>query len=502
MSAAPSTRPGRLLLLALLLIGGATARADAPPAEHAADAHAPAASNGPARVDAPVLVHDHVGLMLHVGEGKATAQERARAASRALRQAIDEQLEGAVVATPEAGGVGLSLAGRRLLLLTAADAEAAGGTSLEAWAPAVATELDGFLSRERRRAWLLQGVLRLSLGVLATLIGFLLVQAWRARLKQVEEKLERGDAALPEVMHLIGLDEERRRGWAVLTVTLLRHLSTALALLAAAVFALSLFEATHGWRDALLTLAAQPVLALSERVGRALPQVLGLLIIAVVVQSGWRATAVQFERAVRRSEPGKRLNSSQSAPLRLIANIGLVLGALLGVPLLLGLEGSALTALGLVATSALALALLPVGFEFALGATALLRDAWPVGSRIRLLEAPSLAGEVMEVSFAGLLLRTPTGEVLIPHGALWRRAWVREAQEPWQLALQLPVALAQLPALQLRLSAALEAAGGGELRLLGHDGAQARFEASGTAPDLAGAQARQQALLGAVEGSR
>lgn len=416
------------LLLFALLAQGTLARAE------------PAA----ATPSASAKVHDHVAFTFAVPDGARSPQARAAEATQNLNAVIDEEMAGAVAVMlpPGADAAEVRVGSRVLFRLLPADATADGAGTLAEYAPRVQARLDDFLTRERRRAHLQRGVLAVSLAVFFALLAWVLLRAFYRATRSFEEKLERGDAALPAGMRALGLATERSRGLVLFGLTAVRLGATLGAVYLFLLATLSLFESARPYRDRLALWAAAPFRALADRLVHGLPNLILLLVVLAVLRAGWRAMTVGFERAVERGEG--QLPQHQVIPFRLLARVALVLGAVMFLPLVLGSESGLFSALGLLLLAALSLAAVPLLATVVVGTYVLLTNQYALGEWlcIRLPSGKRLSGEVTSVDFLHLrLVPELGGEQRVPHLlALWSA--VDHLPSTRTLTLDFPVALA------------------------------------------------------------
>jgi hypothetical protein len=181
-----------------------------------------------------------------------------------------------------------------------------------------------------------------------------------------------------------------------------------------------------------------------------------------VLRAGWQAMSVAFTR-ISRNEGRRTVKSYQLVPYRLLARVALVTGALLMLPLALGVEMGLFTAVGLLLLCVIGLASLPLLANVGVGLYALVTNQFPVGNwvRVRLPSGQELSGEVTSVDFFHLrLVPEGIGEVRIPHLlALWSAVDHLPSTRALMVEVQVPrERLEPRPALEALVAASASAA--------------------------------------------
>lgn len=458
------TRPRALLRLVLALL--------------------PLSAFAEAPAEAPVKVHDHVAYVFRAPAGSQTPAMRAAAASQTLTSAIDQDVPGDVQVVVQGGVADVRLGERLLFRLTADDVRLDGASSLADYAPRLQTDLDSFVTKERKRAHLQHGVLATSLAVFFAVLLFVLLRAFFRATRALENRFERGDAELPPSMRrVVGGDAEQSRGVVLFLLSAARIAVSLGAFYLLLLASLSLFETTRPFRDRLALWAASPFRAMAARVVHGLPNLILLGVLLGVLRAGWQSMSVGFVRMAHQEGP-RALKPYQLVPYRLLARVALVTGALLMLPLALGAEMGLFTAIGLVLLTVIGLASLPLLANVGVGVHALLSHQFPLGNwvRVRLPNGSELAGEVTSVDFFHLrLVPEGGGEARVPHLlALWSA--VDHLPNARTLRVELAVLRAQLEPRQAL--AALEAAAARVLAEHGRSGAP-RVELWELTPELA-----------------
>ena len=412
-------------------------------------AASPVARPGP---PASVKVHDHVALVLSASDGPRTPAQRAAQMSETLGRIIDDERPGAVLVELGRDWARVRVGDRELVKLIPLDAVAAGSANLDEYATRVQGDLSDFLSTERQRARMQNGVLRASLVVFFAVLGFLLLRLVLGALRTLEHRLARDQEGLPR--DLQKLARGPWRSFAIVGLAGLRLLAILTAGFVVLLASLSLFDSTRPWRDRLGAGLAEPFSAFAHRLSSALPNLLLLGLLALVVRAGWQAVTQVFERAAIAPPHEGGLPPDRIRPYRLLSRAALVLFSLLMLPFVLGGEGGILTAVGLVGAAALALAFVPLAATVAIGAWAIWTRLYRPGEWLKLRPrgGEEICGQVIEVDFTHLRLSLAEGgEVRLPHLSTLLSPVVR-APAMRGLSVELPVERARLPPVEaLRL---------------------------------------------------
>lgn len=412
---------------------------------------------------ASAKVHDHVAYTFRTPAGPRTPAMRAAAASEALNAAIDQDVQGPLQVVVHGDLADVRLGERLLFRLTSDDARLDGAPSLSEYAPRIQSELDTFLTKERRRAKLQHGVLAASLAVFFAVLLFVLLRAFFRATRGLERRFEEGGADLPPAMRrVMGGDRAQSRAVVTFTLSAARIAVSLGALYILLLASLSLFETTRPFRDRLALWAASPFRTMGSRLIQGLPNLLLLIVLLGVLRAGWQAMSVAFTR-ISRNEGRGSVKSYQLVPYRLLARVGLVTGALLMLPLALGVEMGLFTAVGLLLLCVIGLASLPLLANVGVGLFALVTNQFPMGNwvRVRLPNGQELSGEVTSVDFFHLrLVPEGIGEVRIPHLlALWSAVDHLPSTRALMVEVQVPrERLEPRPALEALVAAAAAAA--------------------------------------------
>ncbi len=376
----------------------------------------------PARAQAPappadVRVKDHVVFTVYASRAGQSAQERARAAGRALDAVLeDPDLETTRVEEQTPGSAVVFVGKTPIVTLGDDDAAAAGGdASLHVYAASVASKIDGSLRAERRRSAIATSVFSLSLLVFSGLLAFLLFR----RVGELSGRARMWVKAHPERIPALRLGRiEVVRPAAVRSaVSIALALAHRIAQFAVCyswlIFALSRFEATRDYTDRLAGFVLVPLSALIGRLGAALPLFVVAAVAAVALGVAVRFVGLFFVGVARGETHVSWLPRDLAAPTSVLVRAGMVLASIvLAAPLITGSDDGALSRAGVVALAALGLACTPVLACAAAGVPAVF------GRRIRpgdFVEAGARTGLVRDVTLLELVLEDAVGcEVRVP----------------------------------------------------------------------------------------
>lgn len=406
----------------------------------------------PAPASSPVRVHDHTALSFNVPDGPRAAAQRAAEASRNLNAIIDENVPGAVTVLMGHSAASVQVDARQMFRLVPQDALAAGESDLGEYAQQVQASLDSFLTKERRRAQLQRAVLSVSLVVFVGLLAYFFLRLVHRWTRAWEKRLLQVSGARHQRWLGLGLSSERSRGVILVLLAAARFFVSGAVVYVFLLVSLSLFERTEAWRNQLASWVTLPLLALGARLLHGVPNVILMVVLFAVVQGGWRSLSLVFERAAvgEARLPGVRQNTV--VPLRLLARAGLIVAALLLIPLVTGYEGDLFTRVGFLLLGGLALGLVPLLATVCVGTYVLIRQEYALGEWVS-LRTPGgheLSGEVTQVDFLHLrLVPEEGGEVRIPHLiALWSPVVHLPGAKRLVLSFEIPL-LARAPAMAL-----------------------------------------------------
>lgn len=399
------------------------ALAELPPAPSAVSSEGAPATATPgaasARASSPaadIRMHEHVAFSLRAARAGQTAQERARAASRALESVLDDPDQPTSHVEEQPGSVVVFVGRTPIVTLGDEDAAvAAGDVTLHVYAASVASKIDDALRAERKRSAIATSVFSLSLLVFSGLVTFLLFR----RVGDLSVRARSWVRAHPDDIPALKLGRiEVVRPVAVRgAVSVALALSHRIAQFAIVyfwlIFALSRFDATRPYTDRLAGFVLVPLSALIGRLGAALPLFVVAAIAAVSLGIAVRFVGLFFAGVARGETHLEWLPQELAGPTSVLVRAGMVLSSIvLAAPLITGTDDGALSRAGVVALVALGLACTPVLACAAAGVPAVFARRLKPGDFV---EAGGCAGVVREVTLLELVLEDEVGcEVRVP----------------------------------------------------------------------------------------
>jgi small-conductance mechanosensitive channel len=423
-----------LFAFALSLLAGPLAFAQAPPPQpvdagtlsrvltpatvpSGIGAPPPAAVSRLARASAEVRVRDKVVFVFRAGRAGREPHDRARAANAAVEALLahpehlgdthHEQVEGTAV---------VYVGETPILTLGPEDVEASGEASLAVLAAQVTSRFNDAISAERKRSVIATTVFNVSLLVFSALIAFLVL----GRLSDVAARLRAQVAENPERVTGVRLGKIEfvsagaARGALAIAFALGFRVTQIALVYGWLIFALSLFEATHGYTERLTGMVLAPLSALTARIAGALPLVviaaIGIFAVSVLV----RFVGLFFDSVARGDTRIAWLSRDLARPTSILVRLGVVVVALvLASPIITGEEDGALTRAGLVALVSLSLAATPVLASAAVGVSVLFGRRLRKGEHV---EIGGRAGRLVDASLLEVRLEDPLGcEIRVPH---------------------------------------------------------------------------------------
>ena len=390
--------------------------AAAPSAATPPPAAAPSASAATAAPSSDARLHEHVVFSLHVSRAGQSAQDRARAASRALESVVDDP-EKRTTHVEEASGSAVIFVGKTpIVSLGDADAAAAGGdVTVHVYAASVASKIDEALRAERTRSAIAEHVFSFSLLVFSALLALLLFRrvgdlSGRARtwVRAHPDRIPALKLGTIEVVRPVAV-----RGAVSIGLALAHRLAQFTIVYSWLIFALSRFEATRDYTDRLAGFVLVPLSALIGRLGSALPLFVVAAIAAIALGVAVRFVGLFFGGIARGETHVAWLPRDLAGPTSVLVRAGIVLASIvLAAPLITGTDDGALSRAGVVALVALGLACTPVLACAAAGVPAVF------GRRLRpgdFVEAGGKAGIVRDVTLLDIVLEDAIGcEVRVP----------------------------------------------------------------------------------------
>jgi small-conductance mechanosensitive channel len=369
-----------------------------------------------------VRLHEKVVFALRVARAGQSAQDRARAASRALESVLDDP-DMASARVEEAPGSAVVFVGKTpIATLGDDDAAAAGGdVTLHVYAASIASKVDDALRAERKRSAIATSVFSLSLLVFSGLLAFLLfrrvgdlsvrARAWVREHPDLIPALKLGRI---EVVRPVAV-----RGAVSIALALAHRIAQFAIIYSWLIFALSRFEATRDYTDRLAGFVLVPLSALIGRVGAALPLLVVASVAAVALGIAVRFVGLFFGGLARGETTVAWLPRELAGPTSVLVRAGMVVVSIvLAAPLITGTDDGALSRAGVVALVALGLACTPVLACAAAGLPSVFLRRLKPGDFV---EVGGRAGVVRDVTLLELVLEDAVGcEVRVPQLlALW-----------------------------------------------------------------------------------
>jgi small-conductance mechanosensitive channel len=365
---------------------------------------------------ADVRLHEHVVFSLKASRVDQSAQDRARAASRALENVVEDP-EKATARVEEASGTAVVFVGKTpIVSLSDADAIGAGGdVTVHVYAASVASRIDDALRTERTRSAIAEHVFSLSLLVFSALLALLLIRrvgslsgAARTWVRVHPDRIPALKLGTIEVVRPAAV-----RGAVSIGLALAHRLAQFTIVYSWLIFALSRFEATRDYTDRLAGFVLVPLSALIGRLGAALPLFVVAAIAALALGVAVRFVGLFFAGVARGETHVAWLPRDLAGPTSVLVRAGIVLASIvLAAPLITGTDDGALSRAGVVALVALGLACTPVLACAAAGVPAVF------GRRLRpgdFVEAGGRAGVVRDVTLLDIVLEDAVGcEVRVP----------------------------------------------------------------------------------------
>ncbi len=398
---------------------GLRASASAAPPITASTPRASAAPSGSAPASAPsfdVRVHEKVVFSLHVPRAGEAAQDRAKAASHALENALDDPDQPLARVEEQPGSADVFVGKTPVITLSDDDAVAAGGdVTLHVYAGAVASRVDDALRAERKRSAIATSVFSFSTLVFSGLLAFLLfrrvgdlsVRA-RAWVREHPDRIPALRLGRIEVVRPAAV-----RGGVSIALALAHRVAQFAIVYSWLIFALSRFDATRDYTNRLAGFVLVPLSALIGRAGAALPLLVVATFAALALGVAVRFAGLFFGALARGETTIAWIPRELAGPTSVLVRAGMaVVSIVLAAPLITGTDDGALSRAGVVALVAIGLACTPVLACAAAGLPAVFLRRLRPGDFV---EAGGRAGVVREVTLLELVLEDALGcEVRVP----------------------------------------------------------------------------------------
>jgi small-conductance mechanosensitive channel len=363
-----------------------------------------------------VRLHEKVVFSVRAARSGQSAQERARAANRALESALEDPELPTARIEESADNAVIFVGKTPVVTLTDDDAAAtAGDASLHVYTASIASRIDDVLRAERRRRDISNRVLSLSLLVCSGVLAFLLFRrvgelSARARLwvRQNPERIPALKLGRIEVVRPIAI-----RGAVSIALALAHRIAQFAIAYSWLIFALSRFDATRDYTDRLAGFVLVPLSALIGRVGAALPLFVVATIAALALGVAVRFVGLFFGGVARGETHVSWLSRDLAGPTSVIVRAGMVLVSIvLAAPLITGTDDGTLSRAGVVALAALGIACTPVLACAAAGLPAIFLRRIKAGDFV---EVGGRTGVVRDMTLLELVLEDSLGcEVRVP----------------------------------------------------------------------------------------
>jgi small-conductance mechanosensitive channel len=392
--------------------------ATAPPAPAPTLAPTPTAAPEPPPTDEPaeVRIGEALAFVLRAKNGDVGSAERARLATRALKDAFDASSP-EDVHVERTGNVAVIYVGSSpIVQLIPADAAAHGDASLEVHADAVAASVRKAMQAEKERTALASRIFAICLVVfLAVAVLYL----WR-RIGDFAERangwLEDNPHRIPEVRvrSLTLLNPAAFRSGLALAISVAKWVGQLTLVYLWLIAALSFFPSTRPYTDKLNAVILQPFLELASRVASSLPITVVVAIALLTVAIVFRVVGLFFESVREGTTELEWLPPELAKPTSILVRAGLVLVTLVfAAPVLTGHSDGALARAGFVGLVTFGLASTPLVACSVVGLVVVYGRRVRVGDYVRI--GPH-AGKVLEVGLLDVTLEDDEGnEVRVPH---------------------------------------------------------------------------------------
>ncbi len=384
-----------------------------PPAPPEARADLPAVE-----IEAPAEVRlgEALAFELRAPRNGVSAAERARVASKALRDAFDTASPEDVRAEKGPDVAVIYVGSAPIVQLGPTDAAVAGDTSLDVHADAIAAKVKKAMQSEKERTALASRIFSISLVVFFGIIVFYLIRKIGEFTQRANDWLEDNPHRVPaiRVRSLMLLTPGAFRSviaGAIAVGKWVGQLAIGYVWLLAA---LSLFDATRGYSERLNGMLLEPFVALTARVAGSLPITVVVLIAALVVAILFRVAGLFFESVRTGATTIEWLPPELARPTSTLVRVGLVLTTLVFAgPVLTGHPDGALARAGFVGVIAIGLASTPLLASGIVGLVVVYGRRYRVGEFVRV--GPT-KGKVVEIGLSDVTLADDDGnETRVPH---------------------------------------------------------------------------------------
>lgn len=391
------TRRRAVLLLLLLPVLGVAAPPTSPPR-------------------AEVTLRDARVLTVRAPRGDQDAPARARAASRALADALEADPSAGAAIELRGDAAAIRVGKVTVIELGPEDVAAADVPGIEELARTAAAEVDRALRIERRRIRIAEVVFHVSLLVLSGLVAWLLVR----KLGDIDRGLEgtlRERRKRAPALRLRGVELVSPDGVAGALSVGLRLGRVVLQIVisyAWIVFALSLFPTTRGVAAQLGHVVLGPAAATLARVGGSVPATIAAVVAVALLWLALRAVRLFFGSVAAGETHLRWMPAELAVPVGQLVRIAIVvIAAVVAAPVLTGSDEGMLASVGHAALLTVALAAAPALANVAAGLPRLLGRIYRTG---HVAEIGPTTGIVRSVGLLDVEVEDASGRrVLVPH---------------------------------------------------------------------------------------
>jgi len=333
-----------------------------------------------------------------------------------------------------------------IVQLYEADAKAAGDTTLDVHAAAVATSVRQAILSERERSRVAKNVMSLSFVVCLALVALHLMK----RVGDLSDRIggwlnDHGDRVLRIRVQRIEIATPAvLKSTALVALGLAKWIGLFGIFYSWLVLVLSFFESTRGYTERLTGFVVTPLSQLMGRLAMALPLLVVAGFAALAVAVLIRFVGLFFAGVARRETALTWLPADLAAPTSVLLRVGIVVAALVFLtPVVTGDADGALGRAGLTLIVAIGLSCIPILATGLMGVVVLFGRRVRVGDHVELLNH---SGRVASVNLLELRLQTAeSAEVRVPHLSLLRQPVRVLGQRP-RISVELSLASGVAPA--------------------------------------------------------
>ena len=365
-----------------------------------------------------VHVHDRTVFTIRAKLGATSIEARAKQAEKAL-DAIHFEHGQALPDTriEPAGDTRVVYVGTSPIVTVGADdAKAAGDPNVDVTAEKIAAEIRDVLRSEQKRSQIAESVFSVSLLVFFGLMAFLLLRQTNALLGRARNYFREHPGFLTglRVGQVELLSRASTRSTVAIGMSIAHRVLQVAIVYAWVVFSLSLFDSTKPYTGKLTGVVVQPLSALIERIGGALPVVVVAGIAAVAVAMLVRFVGLFFEAVARGETKLEWLPADLAPASSILLRGGIIVAALaLGSPLVTGSDDGALPRIGLVTILVLGVSAVPLLASAVVGSIVVFARSVRVGDYV---EWGGHVGRVKATSLLTLHLEDEAGcDLFVPH---------------------------------------------------------------------------------------